>query len=268
MVTLTHVIFVTHAYETVFLIHERESDLLRVARLERMQVEAELGALKAQIDPHFLPRARRAAPSALDPLGGAAAAERQPGGQFNSLTTLGHLITHDAQRGRTFCDTLASVYRYVLASRGRDLVGLREELEFVRAYHRLLALRFGPAITLEITPALDEAAGRWALPPLDLQTLLENAVKHNQMGEDAPLAVQMDLNPTAGYHFRVANPEWPRRSTLPGAGLGLRNLDERCRLLTGRGLRVRHEAGRFEVDVPVTARLEAPAPAHEGALQP
>lgn len=200
-------IFVTHAYETVFLIHERESDLLRVARLERMQVEAELGALKAQIDPHFLPRARRAAPSALDPLGGAAAAERQPGGQFNSLNTLGHLITHDAQRRRTFCDTLASVYRYMLASRGRDLVGLREELEFVRAYHRLLALRFGPAITLEITPALDDAAGRWALPPLDLQTLLENAVKHNQMGEDAPLAVQMDLNPTAG-----TTSEWPTRS--------------------------------------------------------
>lgn len=93
-------------------------------------------------------------------------------------------------------------------------------------------------------------------------------MKHNQMGEDAPLAVQMDLNPTAGTTVRVGNPERPRRSTLPGAGLGLRNLNERCRLLTGRGLAVRHEAGRLEVDVPVTARLEAPAPAHEGTLQP
>ena len=138
----------------------------------------------------------------------------------------------------------------------------------MRDYHRLLALRFGPAIRLEITPALEAAAGHWALPPLGLQTLLENAVKHNQMGEDVPLAVQMDLDLTAGTNVRVGNPERPRRSALPGAGLGLRNLDERCRLLTGRGLTVRQDGGRFEVDVPVTARLEAPTPADEGALQP
>lgn len=244
VVTLTNVIcviFVTHAYETVFLIHERESDLLRVARLERMQAEAELGALKAQIDPHFL---------------------------FNSLNTLGHLITHDAQRGREFCDTLAGVYRYVLASRSRNLVGLDEELAFVRAYHRLLALRFGPAITLQIDPALAEAAGRWTLPPLGLQTLLENAVKHNQMGEDAPLAVAMGLVPAGRTAVRVSNRQRPRRSALPGAGLGLRNLDERCRLLTGHGLTVRQEDGRFDVEVPVTPRVGAPTPAYDGALPP
>ena len=69
------VLFVTHAYETMFLIRERESDLMRVERLERARVQSELGALKAQIAPHFL---------------------------FNSLNTLGHLIGSDAQRGREF----------------------------------------------------------------------------------------------------------------------------------------------------------------------
>ena len=100
VVTLTNVIcvvFVTHAYETVFLIRERESDMMRVERLERTRVEGELAALTAQIDPHFL---------------------------FNSLNTLGHVIAHDPVLARDFCDRLAEVYRYVLASRGRQLVSL------------------------------------------------------------------------------------------------------------------------------------------------
>ena len=154
VVALTNVIcvlFVTHAYETMFLIRERESDMIRVERLERLRSQAELGALKAQVDPHFL---------------------------FNSLTTLGHLIEHDAPRGREFCDALAEVYRYVLASGRQDLVPLADELAFARLYHRLLELRFGSAIRLEIDPALDHRPVQ--IVPMALQTLIENAVKHNQ----------------------------------------------------------------------------------------
>lgn len=226
VVTLTNVIcvlFVTHAYETMFLIRERESDLLRVARLERAGAEAQLAALKAQVDPHFL---------------------------FNSLNTLGHLITHDAARARAFCDTLAEVYRYVLASRERDTVPLVEELHFVRQVHSLLALRFGPAMQLSLDPALDADAVRWRIPPLGLQSLLENAVKHNQVGRDAPLAVRVDL---AGDHVRVSNARRPRASALPTSGLGLANLDERCRFVTGRALRQATTTGDFVVEVPLVA---------------
>jgi len=230
-VTLTNVIcvlFVTHAYETMFLIRERESDLLRVALLERAGAEAQLAALKAQVDPHFL---------------------------FNSLNTLGHLIVHEPARAREFCDTLAEVYRYVLASRDRDTVPLADELQFVRRVHSLLALRFGSAMQLSLDPALDAEAARWRIPPLGLQTLLENAVKHNQVGRDAPLAVQLAL---AGDHVRVSNPCRPRLSMLPGRGagadgLGLANLDERCRFVTGRALRRSEQGGHFVVEVPMLA---------------
>lgn len=227
-VTLTNVIcvlFVTHAYETMFLIRERESDLLRVARLERASAEAQLAGLKAQVDPHFL---------------------------FNSLNTLGHLIVHEPVRARQFCDTLAEVYRYVLASRERDTVPLAEELHFVRRVHSLLALRFGPAMQLQLDPALEAEAeaGRWRIAPLGLQTLLENAVKHNQVGSDAPLAVHVAL---AGDHVRVSNPRRPRASALPTSGLGLANLDERCRIVTGRALGRPALRGHFVVDVPMVA---------------
>lgn len=222
VVTLTNVIcvlFVTHAYETVFLIRERAGDLLRVERLERMRSQAELAALRAQVDPHFL---------------------------FNSLNTLGHLIVRDPPRGREFCDALAEVYRYVLASRDRDLVPLADELGFLRSYHRLLALRFGAGVRLEIEPALAAADG--LVPPLALQTLLENAVKHNRTGDDEPLVVRLARD---GDRVRVANTVQPRSSARPSYGLGLANLDERCRLLTGRALDVLREAGRFEVGVPL-----------------
>jgi hypothetical protein len=216
------VLFVTHAYETMFLIRERESDMLRVERLERARVQAELGALKAQVDPHFL---------------------------FNSLNTLGHLIENDTKSAREFSDTLAEIYRYVLDSRQRDLVPLDEELAFLRHYHRLLALRFGAAMPLQLDPALQTA--HWLLPPLALQTLLENAIKHNEASAAQPLTVGFSLD---GDRVLARNALQPRRSALPSSGLGLANLDERCRLLAGRALERRADGGVFEVAIPLLPR--------------
>lgn len=219
------VLFVTHAYETMFLIRERESDMLRVERLERARVQGELAALKAQVDPHFL---------------------------FNSLNTLGHLIERDAAHAREFCDLLADVYRYVLDSRQRDLVPLAEELAFVRRYHRLLALRFGDAVRLDVDAAVAATDARIA--PLALQTLLENAVKHNEASAAQPLTVELRI---AGDRAVVANARRPRRSALPSSGLGLANLDERCRLLTGRGLERADDGARFAVAVPLQGDTDA-----------
>lgn len=230
LVALTNVIcvlFVTHAYETIFLIRERESDLTQVERLERARTQAELAALKAQVDPHFL---------------------------FNSLNTLGHLIGQDTARAREFCDTLAEVYRYVLDSRLHDLVPLADELRFLRRYHRLLELRFGPALPLQVDAGLEADAAHWLIAPLALQGLLENAVKHNQASAGEPLLVALQRFDAT---VCVSNPIRPRRSVLASAGVGLANLDERCRLLTGRPLQRQALGGRFEVQVPLAAALKA-----------
>lgn len=205
VVVLTNVIcvlFVTHAYETLFLIRERESDMTRVERLQRLRAQAELAALKAQVDPHFL---------------------------FNSLNSLGHLITHDAGRAREFCDALAQVYRYVLDSRANDLAPLADELAFMRLYFRLLELRFEAAVRLQVDPSVEAAArgGGWRIAPLAIQALLENAVKHNQALIEAPLVVTLRFDQD---RLAVANRRRARSSALPSSGLGLANLDERCRL--------------------------------------
>lgn len=230
IVALTNVIcviFVTHAYETVFLIRERESDALHLAQLERSRAQAELAALKAQIDPHFL---------------------------FNGLNTLGHLVRHQPAQAREFCDCLAEVYRYVLASGRRELLPLRDELAFLRQYTRLLELRFGTdAVGVEL-PAEDALPPQALTVPLALQVLVENAVKHNVVAADAPLRVQVACR---GDVLRVANHVRPRQGGVPSAGVGLANLDERCKLVLGRGLSVRQAPGEFVVEVPIRHAAQA-----------
>jgi hypothetical protein len=225
LVNVICVVFVTHVYETVFLIKERERDLVRVAALDKARAEAELAAFLAQIDPHFL---------------------------FNSLNTLGHLIDTAPDRARRFSDDLADLYRYLLRQRGRALVALDEEVAFMTAYVDLLRIRFGDALECRIQ---DEGADlrHTRIPPTALQLLIENAVKHNEVGEGRRLVIDVRLGRDA---VTVANAHQPRRSVRASAGVGLRNLEERARLTTGRALRVSQAGGQFVVEVPLA---EAPA---------
>jgi len=221
LVNVICVVFVTHVYETVFLIKAREEDLLEVERLSRSRAEAELEAWKAQVDPHFL---------------------------FNSLNTLAYLIEHDRERAAAFNDALARVYRYILASRGRHLVLLREELGFLDDYLALLTLRFGDAI--HVTRDDGIAPDRRLVPPIALQTLVENAVKHNEFSRAHPLELRLDV---AADAVTVSHPRRPRRDPVASAGVGLLNLAERCRLTTGRAIEVNDQPATFAVTLPLLA---------------
>jgi LytS/YehU family sensor histidine kinase len=200
----------------VHLIQQREDDLLRLARLEQARAEAELSALKTQVDPHFL---------------------------FNSLNTLVHVIPRDPVAATAFAERLGDAYRYILSSGPRDLVPLDDELAFARDYVELLRLRFADTVTLEVAGGSE---GR-LVPPIALQVLVENAVKHNAFDAARPLAIRVEIE---ADHLRVSNAVRARRSARPGAGLGLRNLDQRCRRVLGRRVTVRAGAA-FDVEVPL-----------------
>lgn len=223
LVTLANVIcviFVTHGYETVFLIKERQSDLLAFEQLERARVEAELAALKSQIDPHFM---------------------------FNSLNTLAYLIVHDRERATRFNDSLSDVYRYILMNRERQLVSLREELAFAQNYFLLMQIRFGEGVRLEVD--IPETCLSALLPPISLQLLLENAVKHNAFGPENPLNIRLS-GTTA--ELRVLN-NLQKKKSLTSAQVGLKNLGERYRLLTGWEIRVQESADAFQVVLPLVS---------------
>ncbi len=225
-VTLANVIcvvFVTHAYETVFLIRDRESDLVRLARLEQARSQAQLDALRAQVDPHFL---------------------------FNTLNALTWLIETDPARARAFNETLARVYRYVLAQRTSDLVRLDEELTFARDYGSLLGIRFGESLRIRWTGAPDPSR---STVPMSLQLLLENAVKHNEVSQQHPLGVHVEI---CDDRVRVSNRVQPRAAALPSVGIGLENLATRVTLATSKSLEIKRSQDRFIVSVPLVTPEE------------
>jgi LytS/YehU family sensor histidine kinase len=154
-------------------------------------------------------------------------------------------VETDPARAREFNERLADIYRYMLRQRQRDLVPLGDELALVREYVWLLRIRFGDAVALRIS---GEEARAAQVPPMSLQLLVENAVKHNELGEDRPLEIDIDVR--AG-EVAVSTSYRPRRLLRPSAGVGLRNLDERYRLLGAGAIRVSPGPERFEVTLPL-----------------
>ena len=193
---------------------------LHAERLERAAVQAQLDALRNQVNPHFL---------------------------FNSLSILASLVDTDARLAGQFVSRLAKAYRYILEQRDQARVPLRTELDFLAAYTFLLTVRFEGKlfVALDVPEA---ARDGYAIAPLTLQLLLENAVKHNRLSAAEPLRVTIAL---AGNCLRVANPVQRRLAPEVSTGVGLQNIVSRYRLLTDRPVRVAEADGYFVVDLPL-----------------
>ena len=213
------VLFLLHAYETLFLIRERHGDRHRLEHLERARLQAELENMKGQLAPHFL---------------------------FNCLNTLAALIERDPAAAAEFNAHLADVTRYLLTQKNRDLVPLAEEMAFLRSYVRLMELRFPHSLRVTL-PAVAATESR-RLPPASLQLLIENAIKHNRLAEAEPLAIDVRLE--TGF-ILVTNPLRPKTQLHAGTGTGLVNLRDRIALLTPGKLEISDDAGEFRVRLPL-----------------
>lgn len=212
------VLFLLHAYETLYLIRERHGDRRRLEQIERARLAAELEAMKSQLAPHFL---------------------------FNCLNTLSALIERDPRAAAEFNTHLADVSRYLLAQKHRDLVPLAGEMAFLRAYVRLMELRFPRSLVVTL-PAVDETDPR-RLPPASLQLLIENAIKHNRHSEAEPLTIEVRLEAEA---LVITNPLRPKSAARPGTATGLANLRERLALLVAGQLAVERGPTHFRVRIP------------------
>ena len=217
--TVIAVIFITHVYETAFLIKYREEDRLRVAKLERSRAMAELEALKNQLDPHFM---------------------------FNSLNTLSYLVEQDRNVALKFIEDLADIYRYILQNKQRALVQLSEDVEYLKRYYRLLQLRFGHSVHLDWDPP--EQGDELFIPPISLQLLLENAVKHNEFDEHHPLEIEIRVR---GNRLRFRNSKRGTMADAHSLNIGLDNLNERFKMTTDRPIAVSDGNNIFEVTLPI-----------------
>jgi len=214
------VIFITHVYETVFLVKESETEMLRSEQLQRAKAIAELEALKSQVDPHFV---------------------------FNSLNTLSHLIRECPEKAARFNDGLAEVYRYMLENKSRDLILLREEMAFLTYYVSLVTIRWESAFSLDMKVEKWMEEG-YLIPPISLQLLVENAIKHNEFSEEQPLVIRVVLEDSA---LIVEHEKRKKALRKASSRMGLANLNDRYRLTTDRNILVQEEEGRFLVRLPL-----------------
>ena len=223
VVTLINVIcvlFVTHVYETVFMVKEQQNEQLKNSELQRAKVEAELLALKNQIDPHFM---------------------------FNSLNTLTYLIKADGQKALKFTENLAEIYRYILSQKDQALVLLDDELAFTLQYTDLLHLRFGNALI--ITKHFSGTSGKvFLIPPTSVFVAFENAVKHNEISEKEPMLVEMDIQ---NGELVITNSIKAKKNLNASSRIGLKNLNDRFKILTNRDVTVQWQENKFVVRLPL-----------------
>lgn len=193
---------------------------------ERRQLELQFEALKSQLSPHYL---------------------------FNSLNTISSLIYNDPQTAEQFIRRLALTYQYILSTQHKKYVLLLDEIEFVQSYYYLLRIRFQQSLTLEIN--LPNSVMNSPIPPLTLQLLVENAVKHNTVNPEKPLFIY--ISAVDNTELRVMNTKNESEQTSASFRIGLENIKKRYQFFTNRKIEVKDDE-KFMVSLPVI-KLKQPA---------
>ncbi|MEP6885918.1 MAG: sensor histidine kinase [Gammaproteobacteria bacterium] len=176
-----------------------ESELARALQLAQLRV------LKTQLNPHFL---------------------------FNSLNTVRSLIADDPARAQRAVTHLANTLRYTLSTGHDELVSLAQELDIVREYLALETMRFEERLSVEFNVA--PGTGNVRIPVMLLQTVVENAIKHGIAELPEGGTIMISVRRADGVlSMQVENPRPQRAASVAGDGIGLRNADERLRLLFG-----------------------------------
>ena len=202
-----------------FFISKWKNSVTVAERLEKEKAQVQFESLKAQLNPHFL---------------------------FNSLSSLNSLIAEDQHLASKFLQHMSKVYRYVLQNKDRNTVPLSTELEFIRNYVFLLETRFGNALAIQIN--IDPKQKERLIVPVTLQTLVENAIKHNVMDAKRPLKIDIL---TSGDYLVVSNNLQKRVSVDTSNQQGLENLKSLYRFLASEPVMVEQTDDRFYVKVPL-----------------
>lgn len=196
-----------------------KQSLVEVEKYKAANAQAQLQNLKDQINPHFL---------------------------FNNLSVLSSLVYKNQDKAVDFINQLSKVYRYLLDSKTNELVRLRDELTFLDSYIYLLKIRFEEGLHFQIE--VDDRHMNLQLPPMTLQMLVENAIKHNEVSSALPLTISLC---SLGDALFVANNLQKRIPTESSAKTGLKNIIARYRFLTDREVLIQEKENRFEITIPL-----------------
>lgn len=203
-----------------FLKHWRKSELAS-ERFQKESIRSQLESLKNHLDPHFL---------------------------FNNLNILSSLIDKDKQLSQQFLENFGDVYRIMLKTKSNDLIPLHDELEFIKAYIFLIKTRFGENIIFDV--AVNAEFQQLRLPPLTLQLLIENAIKHNSINEKRPLKIHVSAAPN--QYLIVTNSLFEKESArINSNGTGLTTIRKRYQYFTDKEVIIKKSESDFSVEVPL-----------------
>lgn len=186
--------------------------------LKREKIQSELNEIKNQMNPHFL---------------------------FNSLNSLHSLIRSNPEKATLFVTNLSMLYRYVLQSKEKDLVSIDEELSFLKNYTDLIHIRYRDKFQISID--IDKRNLHLSIPVLSIQLLVENAIKHNEISEENPLKVLVNI---IDEHLVVTHKLRLRKTLIQSTGNGIVNLSRRCQHLIGKDIEIQKDEN-FTVRIPI-----------------
>lgn len=205
---------------TYLIIKYRDRKLQRLALLEQEKIAFDYEHLKSQVNPHFL---------------------------FNSLNTLTNLIEDNQENAVAYTERLSDLYRNMLTYHNKDLITLGEEWEILSAYLYIQQSRFGKA--LQIKGSIPEAFKTSArIPPMALQLLVENAIKHNIVSVSSPLIIEVIVDEK---EITVSNKINPKIRQEMESGIGLANITNRYAMLTRRRVHYGKEGENWVVKLPL-----------------
>ena len=206
-------------YTVIQLMQKWISASLESEQLRNLNLQSQYQALKAQLDPHFL---------------------------FNNLNTLTSIIEEKSPIAAEFVARLSKVYRYVLEHNNKTLTSLKNELEFLNSYLFLVEARFGKSLFVEMN--LSAKAISKSIPPMSLQLLIENAMKHNVVSLQKPLVIKI-------YEEKemliISNNLQKRKTVEPSTKVGLTNIIERYKLLNKKLPVIKEYDDKYLVKIPL-----------------
>ena len=185
--------------------------------MKNEQERVRFALLRNQVNPHFL---------------------------FNSFNTLITTIEEDPARAVEYTEQLSDFFRNIVTYRDKDVISLAEELNLLETYLYLQKKRYGDNLRLimpEVVP------GNFLVPPLTLQLLMENAIKHNAVSRDTPLQVELTIKE---QYLEVKNNKNARMSKEKGAGMGLQNIVSRYGMLSNKPVIIEDGLESFSVSLP------------------
>ncbi|MBE9601539.1 sensor histidine kinase [Pedobacter sp. MC2016-24] len=193
-------LLITAVFATEYFFYRWNDAKLKAMEMEQHTTQAQLEALKLQLDPHFL---------------------------FNNLSTVTALIEDEPSTAIAYITKLSSIYRYMLTNRARNVISLQDEIAFIKTYLFLYQIRYGAGIQVHIGETM--SAPEISLPPLTLQLLIENAIKHNVFSNEAPLNIHIYFPDEKS--IVVENNRQPNPRAKTSTNMGLNNIFERYLLM-------------------------------------